>query len=155
MKTLDEVIKANECCDHGEPDSRCEDCPYNGIGACCAERESDALHYLKEYQQTVKWIEIEAEQFEQTCEFIRKATANDPLTWDELQKMEGKPVWVEILSDEIDLSSRWMMVARETKAHSLPLAYTDDMGHWIYGHEDDLGKTWQAYRKERDNGLVQ
>ena len=51
MKTLDEVIKANECCDHGEMDSRCEDCPYNGIGACCAEREIDALHYLKHLQE--------------------------------------------------------------------------------------------------------
>ena len=51
MKTLDEVIKANECCDHGESDSKCEDCPYNGIGACCAERESDALYYLKKYKK--------------------------------------------------------------------------------------------------------
>ena len=49
MKTLDEVIKANECCDHdGGLDSRCEDCPYSGIGACLLERESDALYYLKE-----------------------------------------------------------------------------------------------------------
>ena len=55
MKTLDEVIKANECCDHGEPDSRCEDCPYNGIGACVLERETDALHYLKEYHEHLKW----------------------------------------------------------------------------------------------------
>lgn len=50
MKTLDEVIKANECCDHGEPDSRCEDCPYNGVGSCCLERENDALHYLQDYR---------------------------------------------------------------------------------------------------------
>jgi len=74
---------------------------------------------------------------------------NEPLTWNELKEMIGKPVWVEVLSDEIDLSSRWMLVARETKAHSLPLAYTDDIGHWIFGHEDKLGKTWQAYRKEQ------
>ena len=152
MKTLDEVIDAMERCSKTNCFD-CNGCPYEDddaeVGCRSDDKDADALHYLKEYQQTVKWIEIEAEQFEQTCEFIRKATANDPLTWDELQKMEGKPVWVEILSDEIDLSSRWMMVARETKAHSLPLAYTDDMGHWIYGHEDDLGKTWQAYRKER------
>ena len=50
MKTLDEVIKANECCDHCEPDSRCEDCPYNGIGACALERETDALQWLKGYK---------------------------------------------------------------------------------------------------------
>ena len=62
MKTIDEVIRANECCNHGEPDSRCEDCPYNGIGACCAERESDALHYLKELRyilDNLVWVKPE------------------------------------------------------------------------------------------------
>lgn len=50
MKTIDEVIKANECCDHaGELNSRCEDCPYSGISACILERETDTLYYLKEY----------------------------------------------------------------------------------------------------------
>ena len=161
METLDEVIKANECCDHGEPDSRCEDCPYNGIGACCAERESDALHYLREYRSEkvmweaerkgyLDWIEQYKEAREKHQQAVIELKKNPALTWEQLKQMEGKPVWVEILSDEIDLTSRWMMVARETKAHSLPLAYTDDMGHWIYGHEDDLGKTWQAYRKERE-----
>ena len=166
MKTLNEVIKANECCDHGEPDSRCEDCPYNGIGACCSERETDAFHYLKELRDIT---DISMEYFKSggtlqklyntsqiSCpkchsEFVILSDANNPLTWDELKQMEGKPVWVEVLSDEIDLSSRWMLIARETKAHSLPLAYTDDIGHWIFGHEDKLGKTWQAYRKERFN----
>ena len=84
MKTLEEVIKANECCDHGEPDSRCEDCPYNGIGACCAERETDALHYLKEYKDAIsrldgaRWFHVAA---------IKELQQNDPLTWDELKQM--------------------------------------------------------------------
>lgn len=147
MKQLDEVIKANECCDHGEPDSRCEDCPYNGIGACCAERESDVLHYLKTIETTENLYHDAVNELSKWKDEDWKDQCL-PLTWDELRTMEGRPVWVEILSDEIDLSSRWMMVARETKAHSLPLAYTDDIGHWIYGHEDKLGKTWQAYRKE-------
>jgi hypothetical protein len=149
MKTLNEVIKANECCDHGEPDSRCEDCPYNGIGACCAERETDALHYLRTIEKTENLYHDAVTELSKWKDEDWKDRCL-PLTWEELCIMEGKPVWIEILSDEIDLSSRWMMVARETKAHSLPLAYTDDMGHWIYGHEDKLGKTWQAYRKERD-----
>lgn len=133
MKTLDEVIEKIEkmwVCPSS--DEAAEYCDF-------MEVKEDALHYLKEYRTT------------QTAYIKAMADIEDnpPLTWDELRQMVGKPVWVEILSDEIDLSSRWMMVARETKAHSLPLAYTDDMGHWIYGHEDDLGKTWQAYRKER------
>ena len=148
MKSLNEVIKANECCDHGEPDSRCEDCPYNGIGACCLERETDALHYLEDMKNLEEDYDI---LYNKYWREFNQQQANSPLTWNELKQMEGKPVWVEVLSDEINLSSRWMLVARETKAHSLPLAYTDDIGHWIFGHEDKLGKTWQAYRKERFN----
>ena len=52
MKTLDEVIKANECCNN---DNRCEECPYNGLGVCALERQLDALHYLKEYREHLKW----------------------------------------------------------------------------------------------------
>lgn len=138
MKTLNEVIKALEICtsDHGG----CEGCPY--APDCKPDKKwDDELHYLKHLQEYYEMSE--------THDYSRLKPYNPPLTWDELLQMEGKPVWVEILSDEIDLSSRWMMVARETKAHSLPLAYTDDIGHWIYGHEDNLGKTWQAYRKEK------
>ena len=135
MKTLNETIKAMECC---KIHNWCEECPYNGIGACELERELDALHYLNILRVL---LELTNKPEEET---------NAPLSWDELKSMEGKPVWVEILSDEIDLSSRWMMVARETKAHSLPLAYTDDIGHWIYCHENNQGKTWQVYRKERE-----
>ena len=51
MKTLDEVIKANECCDHCEPDSNCKECPYISVPACALERETDALHYLREYKE--------------------------------------------------------------------------------------------------------
>ena len=56
MKPLDEVIKALECCDHGELNSRCEDCPYSGIGACISERETDALHCLKEYKAILSLV---------------------------------------------------------------------------------------------------
>ena len=158
MKTLDEVIKALEICANNQ---RCIDgCPYYKNDCPQYEMEKDALHYLKEYRdrkETLRnWTEkaISEQQNIADAYMLYKIASgkekdNLPLTWDELKTMEGKPVWVEVLSDEIDLSSRWMLVARETKAHSLPLAYTDDIGHWIFGHEDKLGKTWQAYRKER------
>lgn len=124
MKTLNEVIDLME-------------------GADFIDWGADALHYLKAYKE-------DKDDLTALRAYWKEQHENNALTWDELRTMEGKPVWVEILSDEIDLSSRWMMVAQETKTHSLPLAYTDDMGHWIFGHEDKLGKTWQAYRKERE-----
>ena len=137
MKTIDEVIKANECCDHGESDSRCEDCPYNGIGACCAERESDALQWLKGYR-----AHIELDKLRDKCE-----TENDPLSWDELRTMEGKLVWVE--SSGSFNRRRWMFVGEWFDDDEMRLF---DMG---YDYPDYVSKnsyesgTWQAYRKER------
>ena len=126
MKTLDEVITANECCDHGEPDSRCEDCPYNGLGACCAERETDALQWLKGYR-----AHIELDKLRDKCE-----TENDPLSWDELRTMEGKPVWVEPCKE-------WMLITEiETEPH-IWLLSLDGLDYDMSLHE------WQAYRKER------
>ena len=140
MKTLDEVIKALEVCtsDRGG----CGECPFND-NCKPDDKWDDALHYLKEYQQTVRWIEIESEKFKQTVDFIKKATANEPLTWDELKQMEGKPVWVEAL-----LYKQWAIVA---------CVYADYIRfeganlyapeHRIYMGEDN---GWQAYRKERE-----
>lgn len=145
MKTLDEVIKANECCDHGEPDSRCEDCPYNGIGACCAERETDALHYLKTIETTEnlyhdavnelsKWIE---EDWKDRCL---------PLTWDELRQMEGKPVWFE------GYAGKFWCIIREVQRNmdgTQDIVLDGPSGMTGVGHDDLYGTRWQAYRKER------
>ena len=74
---------------------------------------------------------------------------NPPLTWDELKQIEGKPVWIEgdlINShwdivrgfgyrenfDEVDYENEVVSFYRET---------------WDFC-EKELGKTWQAYRKE-------
>lgn len=83
MKSLDEVMKANECCEHGEPDSICENCPYNGIGLCCVERETDTFYYLK----------------------ILKAKSEEPplgnppdyisLDFHQLAEMIGEPVYIK------------------------------------------------------------
>lgn len=138
MKTLDEVIKANECCDHGEMDSRCEDCPYSGIGACCAERETDALHYLREYQ---KLGSIDA------IAFTEDADDNPPLTWDELKQMEGKPVWLE---DHFQNDVKtWCIVKRIVKDEDCEYIIFDG----IYFPKNYFGEKidgWQAYKKERE-----
>lgn len=138
MKTLDEVIKANECCDHGEPDSKCEDCPYNGIGACCAERETDALHYLKMLKDILDPLKVKKNSCKITCPQCNSVIAillpesNEPLTWDELQLMEGKPVWIE--GPFITEGPHWIIVGPS---------------HLYNGKMVGYGKTWQAYRKEQ------
>lgn len=136
MKTLDEVIKANECCNHKR---RCEGCPYNGIGACALERQTDALHYLKEYQGNLIGKEI-SEAFDEAFTEIY----NPPLTWDELRTMEGRPVWVESQR----FGNHWYL-NRGIKDESC-LYFVGHYGENVLLYDDDMGKVWQAYRKERE-----
>lgn len=134
MKTLDEVIKAYECCNH---DDRCEDCPYNGI-TCTLERDTDALHYLKT-------IETTENLYHNAVNELNKWKDEDwkdrclPLTWDELKQMEGKPVWVEYdgykpMWDIIDK----IIDKRTIETYKCML------------HEEGIGIYWQAYRKENN-----
>lgn len=148
MKTLDEVIKANECCDHGEPDSRCEDCPYNGIGACALERETDALHYLKKYREEDKKLGAainEACDVEMKyCRLVEELERNEPLTWEQLKQMEGKPVWVVCLESGF---REWNLI------HAIlddQIWFADGNGTIWNNLKSSMGAQWQAYRKERE-----
>lgn len=73
---------------------------------------------------------------------------NEPLTWDELKTMEGKPVWVES-SDSLN-RRRWMFVGEwfdddEMRLFDMECDYPDYVSK--NGYESG---TWQAYRKERE-----
>ena len=150
MKTLDEVIKADECCDHGEPDSRCEDCPYNSIGACCAERESDALYYLKEYHddrenfsEAISNCGKALNKYIMDIHALAQQKENLPLTWSELCTMEGKPVWVEQHHGDI---KGWLLILR--KCDDI-VTCTTKHGNSFYLYKANYGEKWQAYRKDR------
>ena len=136
MRTLDEVIEIASDWTNGFDESSIE---------------KQMLHYLKEYQQTVKWVEINAEQFEQTREFIRKATANNPLTWDELKQMVGKPVWVEYnlqIGDKEfrDKSKRWCIIGEFKPWKDTEITITKN--GFVLSKREQIND-WQAYRKER------
>ena len=152
MKTLDEVIKALE-----ELGDFVAECNYCSAEYCNESYEfdkcfaGDALHYLREYQKEKTILKDSKEHWEywstRYYNEIEKAEENDPLTWDELRTMEGKPVWVELPK-----SNR--------KAWGLSDGiYADAFGHDIITikvlhdlwHLDkaQIGKSWQAYRKER------
>lgn len=81
-------------------------------------------------------------------EFIILPESNEPLTWEELATMEGKPVWVEE-----EFGSGWSGKWKVIRDHypwleddgKYPLRCTD--GNILY--KSDFGITWKAYRKER------
>ena len=158
MKTLDEVIKAFEL-SCGKKD--CGQCPYDedclDHHVCeCYERMNDVLHYLKEYQEKRKTLEIRTAEykrgFEQLAIEWSRIKDNSPLSWDELKQMEGKPVWVESHGSITEFTG-WTIVS-----NVLP-----DRVHFIFSHYDgdflayemsvpkeQMGIRWQAYRKERN-----
>ena len=126
MKTLDEVIKDLEKC--------ITDDAIESEGFYLA---TDSLFYLKEY----RWIsencaDVLAEKY---------PSENVPLTWDELNYMNGKPVWVEV--DGKWWGRFWAFVEVENNSY---------INFFQKGQEDpedlwkrDMGKTWNAFRKER------
>lgn len=108
---------------------------------------NDALHYLKEYRDHVHYVEVEQEDFERLYAQLNKAMdTNPPLTWDELQEMVGKPVWVEEKPDN-EWIGYWNVVKR--------LETFDDGSESIlfisseYYDEENYGIEWQSYLKER------
>ena len=76
---------------------------------------------------------------------------NDPLTWDELKAMEGKPVWVEYnfqIDDKEfrDKSKRWCIVREFNPWHDTEIIITEN--GFVLSKNEQI-KCWQAYRKER------
>lgn len=133
MKTIDEVIEELQYWDtcHEYPE-----CFYDD------EVTRDALNYLKEYKRVQNKIEkIALGNIEDTLDKLD----NKPLTWDELKTMEGKPVWVET-----ELINGWVIV-------EIRDSFMKGREYIKFGllelSNKDLGKTWQVYKKERNEDL--
>ena len=122
--------------------------------------EKKMLFYLKMYRSDSRQWEADRKAYEDNrkqklaeCEAARDkyiarlkeleiGTLNNPLTWDELKTMVGKPVWVEAL-----LYKQWAIIAYVGDEHlrfeGVSLYAPESR---VYMGEDD---GWQAYRKER------
>ena len=68
---------------------------------------------------------------------------NEPLTLDELRKMDGEPVWVQ--SPGVPEYGRWANV--EGVGENCLFLHDDFTCH-------DYGKTWLAYRQKPEEGTV-
>ena len=70
---------------------------------------------------------------------------NDPLTLDELRRMEGQPVYI------VENTEYWAIVNSFDQAGVYLLSYgnPDDYGYFGF-----YGKTWLAYRQKPEEGTV-
>ena len=141
MKTLDEVISAVHHCglltgfdDYYEYDGGC---PYADCSACEKKRMlgKDVIKYLTAYKD-------DKNDLTALRAYWAEQQENNPLTWDELKSMEGKPVWVEHM-----YYKKWLIVKDVYKDSII----FDGNGFYTQLFSDDNDKEirWQAYRKER------
>ena len=70
---------------------------------------------------------------------------NEPLTLDELRRMEGQPVYI------VENTEYWAIVNSFDQAGVYLLSYgnPDDYGYFCF-----YGKTWLAYRQKPEEGTV-
>ena len=83
--------------------------------------------------------------------YIDKEQNNAPLSWEELKKLKGKPVWVEEKYSFLDeWYGQWEVIDdffwEEPYFYGVPYVSMTDKEN---RRKDDLGKKWNAYRKER------
>lgn len=101
---------------------------------------NDTLQYLRKYR------EIEDEYQELKNWWAEEYVTNDPLTWDELKAMKGKPVWVEYESCNRKV---WAIIDCFYTDAFLKDRMNVALPHDYWNLEKEkMGMTWQAYRKE-------
>lgn len=115
------------------------------------------IYFLEQRQQTEDWNIRDAaiaylkgyrEVLPEYAQMKLDAVKNDPLTWDELKQMEGKPVWVEYGCDFNQ--KRWVIIG-SFHGRKNEFQYMDVSGGYPNTFwEKDMGadEYWQAYRKE-------
>ena len=119
------------------------------------------IYFLEQRQQTEDWNIRDAaiaylkgyrEVLPEYAQMKLDAVKNDPLTWDELRQMEGKPVWIW-LSPRIKNtpgSGRWEIIYKFNPIggnKNLFEMETESRSRFKRKYQGDL---WQAYRKERE-----
>ena len=114
----------------------------------------DTLYYLKQYQRFDSSLEYTIHRAEDVYKKYVKLMAdleeNPPLTWDELKKMSGKPVWVEWIDGPWKGNSKWVLIERVAELMAIFTAI-DACGVNYNGnlHNLSMGTQWKAYRKEQ------
>ena len=132
MKTLDEVISTMEY-----------EAAYNGGEA--RGYDPDALYYLKEYRTEQKILSDSKKHYEYWEHiYYTELEKNNPLTWDELCTMEGKPVWVVQHHGD---TKGWLLILRK---YNDVVTCTTKHGNSFYLYKANYGEKWQAYRKESE-----
>ena len=109
------------------------------------------LRYLEALEQKANPQNVEAVRWSvKALKFMQRSTLtppNEALTMEELQEMDGEPVWCKWLlpEDRAIEQGKWFIVISGDKA-GLEIKRPAEYGcHFC--KIDDYGKTWLAYRR--------
>lgn len=145
MKVLDEVIMGLDICKNFSYCTHPQkgECPYLHEDNTCDQNDlyRDALHYLKEYKKYNDTMCALPDYYE----WVHSAD-NPPLTWNELQQMEGRPIWIEKSQD--DEIKGWLLILR---TNADVVICTTKYGNNFYLYKSLYGENWKAYKKEQFN----
>lgn len=122
--TIDEAIEHCE--------EIAQDCELGEKPTVCADEHRQLAEWLKELK-----------------EYQSQNQKNKPLTWEELKKLKGKPVWIdEKCSFSDEWYGQWEVIDEfwnELYPYYEPyVSMTNEENR----KKDDLGKKWNAYRRE-------
>lgn len=124
--TIDEAIEHCE--------EIAQDCELGEKPTVCAD----------EHRQLAEWLR-ELKEYK-----TKNQENNEPLTWEELKKLKGKPVWVE---EKYSFSDGWYGQWEVIDEFWDDIYFYDEpyvsMTDEENRRKDDLGKKWNAYRREK------
>lgn len=110
----------------------------------------DALYYLREYQQYQNTPSRNGHMA--LVDYFEELQKNEPLTWEELKQMVGKPIWIEYDNRGIEILSepkQWVIISLIDNTSVMPEISL--VGKWktFWMQKEFMGKHWNAYKKEK------
>lgn len=80
----------------------------------------------------------------------------EPLTLDELRKMDGEPVWVSVSNNwrESGVSEGWCIVRFHSEDDRVRVYVYDTRHGARFFAQQDYGESWLAYRQKPEEGTV-
>lgn len=108
---------------------------------------------IKEYNEHKKEIENIKQIEVSLIEEKEKIKENNPITWEELKSMIGKPVWLEYDNRGLEILSdphQWVIIGMVDNTSVMPEISFISKWKTFWMQKEFMGKHWNAYKKEKN-----
>ena len=135
----------------------CVECPCYGMKECDDQLYSES-YYLNHYKELSEHIDKTEKRYHDVVTELSNIKDKEfidstfPLTWDELTRMEGQPVWLEYDNNGIETLSHpigWVIIDVVNTSTTLPEINFVSKWQTFWMSRGTMDKHWNAYRKEK------